>query len=710
MAAKNTRATARPKAARSRGRELVPVPHAEVMRVAEQLAAELAKRGQATEPAGPGRPAARVIWEHHGAPVTPLLWMAAAEVATEVAHLLLPAGQAALILAGAGGVVAGVTAWRYRQNRPEPKRRGKRARRYALAITAAGTAWATAAAAAGWFGAGGLLHLALLAGGSLLAIPYWAKPARRPARPGGKPAGPPPPDPRQEEFNAMFCGPGKPLEDGAYLDRPAAIRNGWQATVELPRGKKNTEDVVALARRIASLYGVPPDQVVTEPPPGREAHRALLTVLESSATYTDTHLWDGRSTYDPATGTFQIGSYIDGQRTHVQLHAPRSGACHALVAGTTGAGKSGLNHRIIGEASAAVLCERCGAAGTCPRCQLARICGVWLADPQMQSLPPWIGKTDCTALGLAASLHMLRMGYVVMLARSAYLSQVRWTDRKGRPRTGKGWFDPTPAFPLLLLILEEAPLLLRHPEYGAEAIWLIGEMGKAARKAGIGLILDTQVPDLTQLGEQVVRAMLVAFNAICLRTGEDVSAAMVGVAGRPFKLPKHPGLGYINSIDNRPGAIFKADLVPEEDETGSYGIDAYDIAERQLPFRFDDTTRAAAAPFSYTGGGQVFDDMPAALLKAGQAALAAALKGSPASNPAPAAPLALPAAPALAAPAASLGPVLKAHSALTTPGGTDLYDVMTASGLSLLEARRALDELATAGHATQVGPGRYTRT
>jgi hypothetical protein len=707
MAAKKTTSPpARHKAAAHRGGgELVPVPRAELMRAAEQLAAELARRGQAVEPAVPGRTgAARAVWQHHGPPVTPLVWMAAGEVATEAAHLALPAGQAALVLAAAGAAVTACTAWRYRASR-----RGARARRYALAVALAGTGWAAAAAAAGWFGARGLLHLLLLIGGGLLAIPYWAACGRHPAQP-ADPPGPPPPDPRQEEFNAMFCGPGKPLGAGAFLDRPAAIRNGWQAPVELPRGEKTTEDVLALARRIASLYGVPPDQVVTETTPDRGAHRALLTVLESAATYTETRVWDGRSTYDSATGTFRIGAYIDGQPARFQLHAPGSGACHGLKAGTTGSGKSALNHRIIAEASKAMLCTVCGPDRSCGRCQMARICGVWLADPQMQSLPPWVGKTDCTALGPTASLHMLRMFYVVMLARSAYLSRLAWTDRKGRARTGKGWFDPTPAFPQLMMILEEAPLLLRHPEYAKETIWLIGEIGKAARKTGIGLILDTQVPDLTQLGEQVVRAMLVAFNAICLRTGEDVSAAMVGVAGRPFRLPKHPGLGYINSVDNRPGAIFKGELVPEEDPDGRYGIDAYDIADSLAPFTVDQATWAAAAPFGYTGRGQILDDIPTGLLTAGQAALAAAITGAPAPAATPRArPAYVPGPVAAGGDGADLGTVLKVHGALAATG-TDLYDVMAGTGLSLLDARRALAQLTTAGHATQAGPGRYART
>lgn len=712
MAAKKTARPAAPHQAASPrgGRELVPVPRAELMWAAEQLAAELARRGTEVEPAAAGRAAAaRAVWEHHGPPVTPLVWMAAGELATEAAHLGLPAGQAALVLAAAGAAVTACTAWRYRSSR-----RGARARRYALAVAVAGTGWAAAAAAAGWFGAGGLLHLLLLIGGGLAAIPYWAACARRPARPAATPAGPPPPDPRQEEFNAMFCGSGKPLDAGSYLDRPAEIRNGWQATVELPRGKKTTEDVLGLARRIASLYGVPPDQVVTEETPDRGAHRARLTVLESAATYTETRVWDGTSTYDPVIGSFRIGAYIDGQPTRFQLHAPGSGACHGLKAGTTGSGKSALNHRIIGEASKAMLCTVCGPAQSCTRCQLARICGVWLADPQRQSLPPWIGKTDCTALGQAASMHMLRMAYVVMLARSATLSRMQWTDRKGRVCAGKGWFDPTPAFPLLLVMLEEAPLLLRNPKYAKEAIWLIGEIGKAARKAGVGLLLDTQVPDLTQLGEQVVRAMLVAFNAICLRTGEDVSAAMVGVQGRPFKLPHHAGLGYINSVDNRPGAIFKSELVPENDTTGRFGIDAYDIIDSLAPFTIDQATWAAAAPFGYTGRGQVLDDIPAGLLAAGEAALAAAVTGTvpaagtPAATP-PGRPGYAPGPAATGGDGADLGTVLKVHGTLAATG-TDLYDVMAGTGLSLLDARRALAQLTAAGHVTQSGPGRYTRT
>jgi hypothetical protein len=52
--------------------------------------------------------------------------------------------------------------------------------------------------------------------------------------------------------------------------------------------------------------------------------------------------------------------------------------------------------------------------------------------------------------------------------------------------------------------------------------------------------------------------------------------------------------------------------------------------------------------------------------------------------------------------------VLKVHSALAAVG-TDLYDVMAGTGLSLLDARRALAQLTAAGHAAPAGPGRYAR-
>ena len=77
-----------------------------------------------------------------------------------------------------------------------------------------------------------------------------------------------------------------------------------------------------------------------------------------------------------------------------------------------------------------------------------------------------------------------------------------------------------------------------------------------------------QVPSLSELGDQALRSMLVGGNVVCLRTGDKVSAGMVGLEADPSALPKYfpdgeatGGLGYVVSVDNRQ-APFRSDMVP----------------------------------------------------------------------------------------------------------------------------------------------------
>jgi hypothetical protein len=631
----------------------------------------------------------------HAGVLAPFAWMLAADVTAVVAHLLAPprlALAAAAVACAAAGIGIG---WRFRpaSNRSVP------ATLYAWAAWAAGSAWTLAAAAITPFGPYGLAQVALVAGGSLTAAPFlyshwrqWRRAAPRPtpAPPGGAPRT----DRRVAQFSAAFGGPGRPLA-GTVMENPRPVPDGWQAELDLPRAQLTTDDVIRLQARIASLYGVPADQVIAEHTPGRQANRARLTVLESALAFQAPNVWDGRSSYDPVTGTIVYGQFADSQPARFRLHVPRSGACHSLLSGTTGSGKSATFNITLGEASLARQCAVCGPRGICDQCQPERVCGIWLADPQRQSLPHWTGCVDVTALGPLASLVMLRAVHQAVLNRSGYLSRYPWTDARGRSHTGKGWFDPEPSMPMLMAVLDEAPLLIRHPEYGKEATWRIGEIGKAGRKAGIGLMLATQLPDLSQLGEQVVRAMMVAFNAVCLKTGDPLSAAMVGISGDPFRLPMIPGLGYINSYDQRPGAAFKVKYLPEVDETG-HGPDAYDIAQaaKAAPVTFDEAVRQAGARYGLCGGGQVFadEDLPGydRLPLNGSEPAAVAARPPPAAH--------------------QPDPAREVARAIAAAGRAEIYDVMEVTGLSALDASRGLDSLIAAGQAIQDSDGRYITT
>ena len=157
---------------------------------------------------------------------------------------------------------------------------------------------------------------------------------------------------------------------------------------------------------------------------------------------------------------------------------------------------------------------------------------------------------------------MLRGLHAGMLRRSHDLAAMTWTDDDGHENRGMSFFDPeTAGLPVVLIIIDEAPVMLSgsgNARLAAEAVRLAGEIAKLGRKTGVSLWPVAQVPSLAELGDQVVRSMLVGGNVVCLRTGDRVSAGMLGLETDPSVLPKYfpggeptGGLGYVVGPDNR---------------------------------------------------------------------------------------------------------------------------------------------------------------
>ncbi|MGH3159415.1 MAG: DNA translocase FtsK, partial [Streptosporangiaceae bacterium] len=613
----------------------------------------------------------------------------------------------------------------------------KRARRWAGAAWAAGSATAMAGTWAGM--ASGPGQLVMLGGGLALAAPYlWHNRQRtREDHPQDddpqQPAPLPPADPRIEAFRDRFCrsGPCK----GAELHSVRDIPDGFAFGLTLAEGvDATTSDVIALGPKIAALYDVPADQVSVEYPPTRSERRALISVLTVANAFSREDRWDGRSTYDPARGTIRIGRYADSTPAHWLLHKPGSGAASGVIAGVQGAGKTGTLLVIACEAGQARLCAACGAAGTCARCDLRRIVALWMADPQMQPLSVFRGRADLMAWGPYATAHMIVMMRVGMRARAAHFGSLAWRDHLGRENTGLGYFDPAPGRPLIKGIVDEWPLVIAEPALAKIVIPPAASVLKEGRKVGAGLDFLTQMPDLTQLGDRAIRELLKAFNALSHRT-DGLSKHMMGIQGDTTKLaPGLHGVGYLNGPDARPSAVMRTKHLPEYLKPGEAGVDARELAGRIAgePAELDEAFVNAVTPLGYTGPGQVLDDEPfqealTLMDKAARAgrplaiddALRRVIAGDTRQPPAaglPAAPA--PAAPTTAVPAAIPGPPpgdvavplpLLAH-VLAEHGEMDLWDVSAAAGIDALAADTALRLLVDAGQAIQVAPGRYRTT
>jgi hypothetical protein len=162
--------------------------------------------------------------------------------------------------------------------------------------------------------------------------------------------------------------------------------------------------------------------------------------------------------------------------------------------------------------------------------------------------------------------------HAAMLARSAYLSQLRWDD-DGIPMRGMPFYDrDLTGLPPVLILFDEAHMLLKGDTKDSRAIVeKTVEIGRLGRKTGMALWLATHVPSLSELGgQQALRDMLRGGNVISVRTANRVATGMLGLQKDPSEIPmffadgkETYGLGYVAGPDNRPDAPMRTDLVPK---------------------------------------------------------------------------------------------------------------------------------------------------
>lgn len=459
--------------------------------------------------------------------LAPLAIIACTWLAGELAHGARV--QLVLVLL----VFAGAVAWLFTRKWLDEHRE----RVYAAVVTVAVLAWLLVATLRG---VEPPMPAVLVGSGCLLAMPWWWRHRFRNTmleEPDSSPV---------DVWTERVASTGKALP-GSWLSDVQRIECGWRGRIRLVAGDKSTDDAVASTLRIASAYEKPAPQVIVEPTTDGIASHAQLTVLDRNP-LRHTRPWAGPS-FDLATGLFDLGVYADADIARFEFAEPGWGAKHALVVGTTGSGKTNTVNTILTEA------------------HMSRLIVVWLIDPQLgQSLPAWNAHVDWTALGVEQAMVMLRCFKTVMMARSAHMATLEWTDDKGRPRVGKDHYTLNPVMPLHYLVLEEAHQLLTHPTYGPEAVKLLEDAGKMGRKTGSGICLINQMPGLEELGgSQTLRSMVSSGNVVVHRTSDRVTTGMAfsgAMPVEPNKLPrKFPdgssthGLGYLLGAAARQAAM-----------------------------------------------------------------------------------------------------------------------------------------------------------
>lgn len=345
------------------------------------------------------------------------------------------------------------------------------------------------------------------------------------------------------------------VSDGPYpkskLISPVALpKGGWSAEVLLPRNKKFELRLV----ETASALDIDDLDLITMEQLG--PRRGRISVFTENPLKKGT-LFGPQHVLDPETGLAPIGIYYDGEPAHYRFFLPGSGAVHSFVTGTTGSGKSRLLDGLLGIERRSPL-----------------VCSI-VIDPQAGlSLPDWPDGVCVFAPGNAFGIVVLRAIHALMKERGQRYNRMKWVDDKGRTRVGRAFFVPGDPDPLISITLDEAHDLLNDPEYGEEAVKIIGDLAKEARKVGIKFRLANQSPNASELGgETLIRDLLQGGNNAVLRSGSSATgkrAAGSALAGvDPGAIPKEfndgsgtGGLGYLAGPDNR-AAMWRAPYVED---------------------------------------------------------------------------------------------------------------------------------------------------
>jgi hypothetical protein len=460
----------------------------------------------------------------------------------------VPGGPWPLLAASAAPIAWGVARragllWSYRKH-PEQPPALTRWQWAGWSGRLAASGWVPAAALTGWDPVVGESLLAGLAVGS--AAWYTHLWQQRAAKPAAEPVPQIAPVPEAAiTWQEKIAKQGGALP-GSRLDVEAfhADEHGWSTILHLA-GDQTWHDAASpqALRIIARHFRVPQTSVSVSAPPTGLLDHAMISVYVTNP-LERVQVFDG-PTLDPATGWITVGFLPDGTPARWRLWEPKSGVCHGSICGTTGSGKSGLVNVLCAE----IVASRLGV--------------LWLADGQGGlSVPEWSQHgVDWFAPDIAKTRTMMQAAERIMMGRNKRRARATWTDEKGRERVGKSWFEPTADEPAIYIILEEAPDLLKDSEIRRIAAYI----GKQGRKVGVGLIIVTQVPSMTEFGggddSTTLRAMMSTTNIAMFRVSASdrqsrhmggMSAGLDGIS--PESIPETfadgtptKGLGFLRS-------------------------------------------------------------------------------------------------------------------------------------------------------------------
>jgi DNA-binding transcriptional ArsR family regulator len=304
---------------------------------------------------------------------------------------------------------------------------------------------------------------------------------------------------------------GKSLAPAGHLG-PVVARMGWTAVAELDAVGTSAKTVLSAdnAAKIAAAYKTSTINVVLSRDDDQSEHKIRVTVMAENAT-------SDINTYAPETwqvskdGCVPVAVCSDGTVPQIPIWQPGSGPKHGLVSGDSGSGKS--------KAVGVILTQACATRRVVPI----------IADPQGgASLPAWSGRKAGVAPVIARSPEEITELF-------AKLSELATHRENLISSLGIGDWDVDTMWkehgePVYLVVLDEAHVVLTDPEMVEHA----AQAAKVWRKLGMGLLLVSQTPNLTELGgNPALRQNLLGGYVIALRNSGKTAAGMILPSSAP---------------------------------------------------------------------------------------------------------------------------------------------------------------------------------
>ncbi|HEU5157028.1 MAG TPA: FtsK/SpoIIIE domain-containing protein [Streptosporangiaceae bacterium] len=346
-------------------------------------------------------------------------------------------------------------------------------RLYAATVTLAAGGWLTAGIASG--PTHPPLPTVLLMGGLVLAVPWWAHRRRR-ARV------------KVERTLAAWPDIAQAVQlAGSRVQSAVVDVWGWRARFTLARGH-TIGDVLNKVPAIESALGTFRGAIRVYPTPDDRANRFELRVLNMDP-HADAIAWPGPSV-TTITDPIEFGPFEDAAPARVLMLRR-----HGLFGGATGSGKSGGINVLIGNLAA---------------CRDVVIWGVDLK--RGMELGPWASCLDRLATTTDQARALLRDAVAVLEARAALLAS-----------TGRRVWEPTPAMPALMIIIDEYAELT---EEAPDAISDADSIARRGRAVAVTLIAATQRPTQKAMGHGAVRSQMDVRVCFRVRERRDVDLIM----------------------------------------------------------------------------------------------------------------------------------------------------------------------------------------